>query len=56
MLAREVAPHAEIECRLPANAFRRALEADASLVTELVEMFQSQYAPGPPMKKMQIAV
>ncbi len=56
MLAREVPAHPEIECRLPANAFRRALEADESLVRELVEMFRSQYNPQPPIKKMQIAV
>lgn len=56
MLAREVAPHAEIECRLPPNAFRRALDADASLVGEIVDMFAAQYTPGAPMKKMAIAV
>ncbi len=56
ILGREVVAHPEIECRLPENSFRRALEADASLVTELVDMFQSQYQPGAPMMKVQIAV
>ncbi len=56
MLSREVPAHAEIECRLPPNSFRRALEADASLVNELIEMFASQYTPLPAIKKMQIAV
>ncbi len=56
ILAREVAPHAEIECRLPERSFQRALEADPALVNELIEMFQSQYAPGAPMMKVQIAV
>lgn len=56
ILAREVAPHAEIECRLPERSFQRALEGDASLVNELVEMFQSQYAPGAAMKKVEIAL
>ncbi len=56
ILSREVVPHAEIECRLPERSFQRALAADASLVTELVDMFSAQYAPGAPMKKMAIAV
>ncbi|OGL98876.1 hypothetical protein A2304_03950 [Candidatus Uhrbacteria bacterium RIFOXYB2_FULL_57_15] len=56
ILAREVAPHAEIECRLPERSFQRALDADPTLVSELVEMFQSQYVPGTPMKKVQIAI
>lgn len=56
ILARDVAPHAEIECRLPERSFQRALEADPTLVTELVEMFASQYAPGAPMRKVQIAL
>ncbi len=56
MLGRAVPAHPEIECRLPPEAFRRALEADASLVHELVEMFQSQYAPQPPIKKPAIAL
>jgi thymidylate synthase len=56
ILSREVTPHAEIECRLPERSFQRALEADASLVTELVDMFSKQYTPGAPMKKMAIAV
>lgn len=56
ILARDVASHPEIECRLPERSFRRALEADPTLVEELVEMFRSQYAPGAPMKKMEIAV
>jgi len=56
ILAREEVAHPEIICRLPARSFQRALEADASLVGELVEMFSSQYAPGAPMMKVQIAV
>lgn len=56
MLAREVPAHPEIECRLPPHAFQRALEADPTLVDELIAMFQSQYNPLPPIKKMQIAV
>lgn len=56
ILSREVAAHPEIACRLPERSFQRALAADASLVDELVEMFQSQYVPGAPMKKMSIAV
>ena len=56
ILARESVAHPEILCRLPARSFQRALDADASLVTELVEMFQSQYSPGAPMMKVQIAV
>ena len=56
ILARESVAHPEILCRLPARSFQRALEADASLVTELVEMFSSQYSPGAPMMKVQIAV
>lgn len=56
ILARESVAHPEILCRLPARSFQRALEADASLVGELVEMFQSQYSPGAPMMKVQIAV
>jgi thymidylate synthase len=56
MLSRQVAPHPEIQCRLPEQSFRRALAADATLVTELVDMFASQYVPGPPMQKVQIAL
>ncbi len=56
ILSRESVAHPEILCRLPARSFQRALDADASLVTELVEMFQSQYSPGAPMMKVQIAV
>lgn len=56
ILGREAVAHPEILCRLPASSFRRALEADASLVGELVEMFQSQYQPGAPMMKVQIAI
>lgn len=56
ILSREVVPHAEIICRLPDRSFRRALDADASLVEELVAMFHAQYAPGAPMKKMAIAL
>jgi len=56
ILGREAVAHPEIVCRLPARSFRRALEADASLVGELVEMFSSQYQPGAPMMKVQIAV
>ncbi len=56
ILAREVAPHAEIECRLPERSFQRALNADPALVEELIEMFSSQYVPGAPMKKVQIAL
>lgn len=56
ILSREVAPHPEIECRLPERSFQRALAADPTLVTELIEMFQSQYAPGAPMMNVQIAV
>ncbi|MEI6510874.1 MAG: thymidylate synthase [Candidatus Uhrbacteria bacterium] len=56
ILGREVVAHPEIVCRLPENSFRRALGADASLVGELVEMFSSQYQPGAPMMKVQIAV
>lgn len=56
MLARDVPAHSEIECRLPPNSYRRALEADASLVNELVDMFQSQYHPLPPMKKVEIVL
>ncbi len=56
ILSRESVAHPEILCRLPARSFQRALDADASLVSELVEMFQSQYSPGAPMMKVQIAV
>lgn len=56
MLDRDVAPHTEIECRLPERSFQRALEADPTLVTELVDMFLSQYTPGPPMKKVEIVL
>ncbi len=56
MLSREVPAHPEIVCRLPEKTFQRALQADESLVHELVEMFSSQYNPLPPIKKMQIAV
>lgn len=56
LLSREVPPHPEIECRLPEKSFQRALQADAALVSELVDMFRSQYSPLAPMKKMQIAV
>ncbi len=56
ILSREVVQHPEVECRLPERSFQRALEADPALVEELVEMFQSQYTPGAPMIKMQIAL
>jgi thymidylate synthase len=56
ILSREIPAHPEVECRLPPNSFRRALEADESLVTELVDMFAFQYNPLPPMKKVQIAL
>ncbi len=56
MLARNVPPHAEIQCRLPPDSFKRALNADTALVQELVDMFQAQYAPQPPMKKVDIVL
>lgn len=56
MLSREIAPHPEIICTLPEKSFQRALAADESLVTELIDMFKAQYNPMPPMKKVQIAV
>lgn len=56
MLSRDVVPHAEIACPLPPNTYKRALEADESLVQELIDMFASQYTPGPPMKKVEIVL
>jgi len=56
LLERDEHVHAEILCRLPENAFQRAMQADASLVEELFKMFKDQYAPAPPVKKMQIAL
>ncbi len=56
ILGREVVVHPEIICQLPQHSFQRALEADATLVTELIEMFQCQYNPGAAMKKVQIAL
>lgn len=56
ILSRDVPVHPEIVCRLPENTFQRALQADAELVHELIEMFKGQYQPLAPMKKMQIAV
>lgn len=56
LLARQIPTHPEIQCRLPPNAFKRALSADENLVHELVEMFQTQYNPQAPMKKVQIVL
>jgi len=48
--------HEEIFCHLPERTFQRALQADATLVGELVEMFHAQYHPAAAVKKMQIAL
>lgn len=56
LLARDEHTHEEILCRLPDWSFQRALQADVSLVEELVKMFKEQYHPAPSVKKMQIAL
>lgn len=56
LLSRQVPAHAEIICQLPPRSFQRALAADESLVNELVEMFQAQYVPMAPMKKVDIVL
>ncbi len=56
LVARNEHAHDEILCRLPERSFQRALEGDADLVTEMFKMFNAQYNPAPPVKKMQIAL
>lgn len=48
--------HAPIMCKLPENAFQRAMQGDETLVKEITRSFSSQYSPMPALKKMKIAV